>query len=188
VAGADLPAVDRRVVDVGGDPGGQQLHRAAAADRPRHPHRRPAAHGGEQAQVTGHPAQQPACQRHPADRDLDPVGEADARHPGRPGEAAGEQPEREGGAEGDHVGGDLAGQRHRPAQHAGDGQHRATGVADDPEPLLGVELGRARPRRRVHHHLLGRQAADQVVAVLLDAAGPRREVVGHQQQLHGARF
>jgi hypothetical protein len=140
------------------------------------------------AQVAGHPAQQPAHQGHAADRHLDPVGEADARHPGRPGEAAGEQPEGEGGAEGDHVGADLAGQRHRPAQHVGDRQHRLPGVADDPERLLGVELGGAGPGRRVHHDLLGRQPADQVVAVLLDAAGAGREVVGHQQQLHGGRF
>src|SRR5258708_15082529 len=51
------------------------------------------------------------------------------------------------------------------------------------ERLLGVELGGASPRRRVHDDLPGGQPGRQSVHVRLDAAAARRKVVGDDHDL-----
>ena len=122
-----------------------------------------------------------AGQRGPAD--LVAVGQRDrAADPGAPAQPGGEQAERRGRAEPDACRSRAPrASRGRPAGHRGVGSSTPVSLADHLERLLGVELGGAAPGRGVDDQRAGRLAHGEVVDELLDAAGPRREVVGDQQ-------
>ncbi len=102
-------------------------------------------------------------------------------------QSAGEQPERCRSAEPDPVAALGPRDPARPPQHVGGRQHQRGRVPDDRERLRRVELRRALPRRRVHHHLPRRLPHGQAVDEGLDAPRTRREVVGDDQGPHRSR-
>jgi len=91
----------------------------------------------------------------------------------------GQQAERGGRTEPDRAGVEVLPSLQHPAPGSRGRHQQAGGMAPDRKLLLGVEFGGARELRAVHRHLVRRQPADHLVQEGLDAALPRRKVVGH---------
>ena len=193
----DLPVrVDAEpLADLGAARPGPESGRVHARRQPRHPGRRrrgqrlrqpePEVLGqvGEDVDPRPDPAQQPSGARQRGPARLVPVRQPD--DPARPGraQAGRQQPERGRRAEQDRVAAVLAQQRDGPVPHRRHRQHERAWMPDDRERQGRVELGRARPGRRVDDHPVRGQPDGERVHERLNPAAARRVVVGDDQDL-----
>ena len=169
----------------GVDPRGQQLERGVRTERGGEPAARVAGDDRDDVRVVPDPPQRLPGDRQHGPADLVPVRAR--HHPPDPGVAAQvgpQQRERCGRAEPHGRRPVRAGELHGPPGDRRHRQHQRGGVPVHRVGRRGVELRRSGPRRGVDGHLARRQPVDQRLQVVLDPAGARGEVVGHQQ---GAR-